>query len=86
MKRVYGQRMQEIEHASFSSFTPVVTSATGGQAHEATYFYKHLASVLSHKWGDKYSLVMGCIWLQCLLSFSLLCSAIQCVHGACSLI
>ena len=48
-KRVYGQRMQEIEHASFSSFTPVVTSATSGLAHEATYFYKHLASVLSHK-------------------------------------
>ena len=33
---------------------------------------------------DKYSLVMG--WLQCFLSFSLLCSANQCVHGACSLI
>ena len=54
-------------------------SATGGLAHEATYFYKHLASSLSRKWGDEYSVVMG--WLQCSLSFSLLHSAIQCVWG-----
>ena len=32
--------------------------------------------------GDEYSVVMG--WLQCSLSFSLLYSAIYCVHGACS--
>ena len=75
--RPYGQRIRKIEHASF---TPVVMSATGGLAHEATYFYKRLASLLSRKWGDKYSVVMG--WLRCSLSFSLLRSAIQCVHGA----
>ena len=34
-KRVYQQRVQEIEHASF---TPVVLSATGGMANEATFF------------------------------------------------
>ena len=55
-------------------------SATGGLAHEATCFYKRLASLLSHKWGDEYSVVMG--WLRCSLSFSLLRSAIQCVRGA----
>ena len=76
-KRAYGQRIREIEHASF---TPVVMSATGGLAHEATYFYKRLASLLSHKWGDEYSVIMG--WLWCSLSFSLLHSAIQCVRGA----
>ena len=76
-KRAYGQRIREIEHASF---TPVVVSATGGLAHEATCFYKRLASLLSHKWGDEYSIVMG--WLRCSLSFSLLRSAIQCVRGA----
>ena len=48
MKRAYGQRIREIEHASF---TPVVMSTTG--------FYKYLASLLSHKWGDEYSIVMG---------------------------
>ena len=77
-KRAYGQRIREIEHASF---TPVVMSASGGLAHEATCFYKRLASLLSHKWGDEYSVVMG--WLRCSLSFSLLRSAIpQCVRGA----
>ena len=76
-KRAYGQRIRENEHASF---TPVVLSATGGLAHEATFFYKRLASLLSHKWGDEYSSVMG--WLRCSLSFSLLRSAIQCIRGA----
>ena len=76
-KRAYGQRILEIEHASF---TPVVMSATGGLAHEATCFYKRLASLLSHKWGDEYSVVMG--WLRCSLSFSLLRSVIQCVREA----
>ena len=76
-KRAYGQRIRENEHASF---TPVVVSATGGLAHEATYFYKHFSSLLSRKWGDEYSVIMG--WLLCSLSCSLLRSAIQCVWGA----
>ena len=78
-KRAYGQHIREVEHASF---TPVVMSATGGLAHEATFFYKCLTSLLAHKWGDAYSIVMG--WLRCSLSFSLLRSAIQCIRGACS--
>ena len=49
-------------------------------AHEEKYFYKSLASLLSHKWGDEDSFVMG--WLRCSLSFSLLRSAIQCDRGA----
>ena len=76
-KRAYGQQIREIEHASF---TPVVMSATGGLAHEATDFYKRLASLLSRKWRDEYSVMMGL--LRCSLSFSLLRSAIQCVRGA----
>ena len=76
-RRAYGQRIREVEHASF---TPIVMSATGGLAHEATVFYKHLASLLSAKWGDEYSVVLG--WLRCCLGFSLLQSAIQCIRGA----
>ena len=76
-KRAYGQLIRKIEH---TFFTPVVLSATGGSAHEATFFYKHLTSLLSHKWRDEYSSVMG--WLRCSLSFSLLRSAIQCIRGA----
>ena len=54
--------------------------ATGGLASEATTFYRRLASLLACKWGDHYSVVMG--WLHCSLSYSLLQSAIACVHGA----
>ena len=46
-KRAYEQRVREIEHASF---TPLVLSATGGFAREATIFYKRLASLLATKW------------------------------------
>ena len=73
--RAYGQRVREVEHATF---TPIVLAATGGLAHEATVFYKRLASLLAKKWGD-YSVVLG--WLRCCLSFSLLRSAIQCIRG-----
>ena len=76
-RREYGQRVREVEHASF---TPIVMSATGGLAPEAATFYRRLASLLASRWGDDYSVVMG--WLYCSLSFSLLRSAIACVHSA----
>ena len=75
-KRAYAQRIREEEHASF---TPLVMSASGGLAHEASVFYQRLARQLSNKWGDDYSVVMG--WLRCYLSFSLLRSSIQCIRG-----
>ena len=76
-RRAYGQRIREVEHASF---TPIVMSATGGLAPEATTFYRRLASLLASKWGDEYCVIMG--WLRCSLSFSLLQSAIACMRGA----
>ena len=75
--RAYGQRIRKIELASF---TPIVMSAAGGLAPEATTFYKRLASHLLSKWGDEYCVVMG--WLHSSLSFSLFRSAIACVRGA----
>ena len=76
-KRAYEQCVREIEHASF---VPLVISATGGVAKEATNFYKRLASLLAEKWDQSYSVTL--YWLRCLVSFSLLRSAIQCIHGA----
>ena len=43
-KRSYEDRIREVEH---SSFTPLIFSATGGMAHEASTFYKRFASLLS---------------------------------------
>ena len=74
--RAYGQRIREIELASF---TPIVMYAAGGLAPEATTFYKRLTSLLASKWGYEYCVVMG--WLHCILSFSRLRSAIACVCG-----
>ena len=72
-KRAYEQRVREIEHASF---TPLVMSASGGFAKEATNFYKMLAV----KWDQPYSRTTN--WLRCTISFALLRSAIQCIRGA----
>ena len=76
-KRMYEQRIREVEH---SSFTPLVLSATGGMGREATCFYKRLASMLAHKWESPYSTTL--CWLRCRLSFSLIRSAIQSLRGA----
>ena len=40
-KHAYKQRLREVEH---SSFMPLMLSATGGMAPEATVFYNRLAS------------------------------------------
>ena len=76
-KRHYEQRVREVEQASFA---PLVLSATGGMANEATVFYKRLASRLATKWDQHYNTTMS--WLRCRLTFSLLRSAIQCIRGA----
>ena len=51
-KRAYEQRIREVEHASF---TPLVLSATGGMAIQATSFYKRLATLLATRWNQPYS-------------------------------
>ena len=76
-KRAYEQRIREIEHATFS---PLVLSATGGLAREATTFYKQLASMLASKWDQTYSSTLG--WIRCRLAFSLIRPSIQAIRGA----
>ena len=80
-KRVYEQRVREVQKATF---TPLVLSASGGMACEATHFYQHLASRLAEKWYEPYSTTMA--WLRCRISFTLLRSAIQSLRGAWSCI
>ena len=76
-KRVYSQQVRKIKH---SSFTPLVLSASGGLTSEPTTFYKRLPSLLAEKWVQPYSLTMN--WLRCIISFSLLRSAIQWIRGS----
>ena len=76
-KRAYEQRVRVIEH---SSFTPIVLSLTGGLGKAATMCYKRHASMIAAKQDLPYSSTIS--WIRCLLSFSLLRSAIQCIRGA----
>ena len=75
-RQEYGQRILQVEHGTF---TPLVLTTGGGMAREATVFYKRLAHLLAEKRNEDYSVVMS--WLRCVLSFSLLRSAILCVQG-----
>ena len=61
MKR-RGCTVNTINEAELSSFTPLVFSLTGGMARVATVFYKRLASMLSEKWDQHYSITLG--WLR----------------------
>ena len=73
----YSERVREVEHASF---IPLVLSATGRWAREASVFYKLLASLLADKWDQPYSSTMN--WLRCSLSFFLWRIAIHCIRGS----
>ena len=60
-KRLYEQRVCEVE---FASFTPLVLSATGGMAKQATVFYKRLASLLASKREFRYCQMMNWVLLS----------------------
>ena len=76
-KREYGDRVWEVELASF---TPLVFSTTGGMGREGTVFYRQLANLLADKQDWAYGTTIS--WVRCVLTFSLLQSAIMCLQGS----
>ena len=67
-KREYGDRVREVELASF---TPLVFSTTGGTVRrEGTVFYRQLANLLADKQDWVYGTTIS--WVCCGLTFSLL--------------
>ena len=76
-RRQYGFRVREVERGSF---TPLVFTTNGGAAPEAATFRKCLASQISDKKNEPYSVVMN--FLRCRLSFSLLRSSLLCLRGS----
>ena len=76
-KRKYEEKIREVEHGTFS---PLVFSCTGGMGPLATVVYKRIATLLSEKNGQSYSMTLH--WLRCKLSFSLLRAAITCLRGS----
>ncbi|KAL5493181.1 hypothetical protein EMCRGX_G014319 [Ephydatia muelleri] len=76
-KRAYEARVREVE---LGYFTPLVFSTSGGIGPAAKIFYKRLASLIAEKHDQPYNLTL--FWLRAKLSFSLLRSAIMCLHGS----
>ena len=76
-KREYGERINVVEHGSF---TPLVFSACGGMGREAAVTIKKLAATLATKRNKSYCHFIS--WMRCRLSFSLARSAILCVRGS----
>ena len=68
-RQVYEARVQEVGH---SSFTPLVFAATRGMGHEASTFYKRLASLLSGKWKEHYVVVLAGSGVVCPFAYSIL--------------
>ena len=68
-KQAYGQRVREVEYASFS---PLVFSSTGSLGRETTCIFKRLAS----KWYQPYSITLN--WMRISFSFT----DHQCLRGA----
>ena len=76
-KRVYEERVREIEHATFST---LVFSTSGGMGPIASVVFKRIASLIAEKQQQPYSRTL--FWMRCKLNYSLLRSAIMCLRGA----
>ena len=76
-RRVYEQRIREVEHGSF---TPIVLSATGGMGSAAQVTFKRMVSMLATKRDQPYSQVMNVV--RFMLNFSLIKSQIRCIRGS----
>ena len=76
-KRCYGQRVREVERASF---TPLVFSSTGGMAKESTIVFKRIADILADKKKVHFSKIMYMI--RCKVSFALVRSAVRTIRGS----
>ena len=75
-KKVYNQRVIEIEHGSF---TPLVFTSNGGMGRECQHFLTTLADKIAQKKHQQYSEVIN--WLRTKLSFALIRSLVLALRG-----
>ena len=75
-KRVYNDRVLQVETVSFS---PLIFSTTGGMGPEATRYHKRVTELISAKRGETYSDVVNRIRTR--IRFSLLKSVLVAVRG-----
>ena len=76
-KRVYGQRILEVEHGTF---TPLVFSCFGGMSHECFKFYQRLAELIAEK--RKINISETSNYIRTKINFSLIRSMLLCIRGS----
>ena len=75
-KRAYGERVVQVEKASF---TPIVLSTHGGSSKEADRHHKRIAQLIADKKNENYTEVISHIRTR--LRFSLLKSILTAIRG-----
>ena len=76
-KRLYSERVLDIEHGTF---TPLVFTTTGGMGKECLKYHGHLAQLIAIKKGEQYAKTIS--WIRTRTSFALLRSALVCLRGS----
>ena len=76
-KRMYAERVNEIEHGTF---TPLIFTTTGGMSKECKTFHSRLAQLISTKKGEDYHTTVA--WIRAKTCFSLLRSSLVCLRGS----
>ena len=76
-KKMYNERIMQIEHGSF---TPLVMSATGGMGRECHKFYARLSELIADKRKQCYSFVAS--WVSRKICFALINSVCICIRGS----
>ena len=75
-KRMYNERVLQVEKASF---TPIVGSTFGGMGNEAHRYHKRIATLIAEKRNESYADVIN--YIRTRLRFSLLKSILTAVRG-----
>ena len=76
-KRVYNERVLQVENGTF---TPLVFSVTGGMGQECKVFFKRVSLLIADKRNEKLSAVSS--WIRTRTSFALLRSSLMCLRGS----
>ena len=76
-KRLYSERVLDIEHGTF---TPLVFTTTGGMGKECLKYHSRLAQLIAIKKGEQYAKTIS--WIRTRTSFALLRSALVCLRDS----
>ena len=76
-KRKYAERVNEIEHGTF---TPLVLTTTGERSKECKTYHSRLAELIANTKGEQYHTTIA--WIRTKICFFLLRSSFVCLRGS----